>query len=84
MTRVRVESFAISLDRHGVAGSHQRLDDGFGESAEALHDWLVPTRAFQRTCGSGEGTLGYRCVRLAASEHAAHVVLRRQPVVPPP
>ena len=57
MTRVRVESFAISLDGYG-AGPNQDVDNGLGVGGKALHQWFVPTRTFQRTHGADEGTTG--------------------------
>jgi len=57
MTRVRVESFTISLDGYG-AGPDQDLDHPLGIGGTGLHQWLIPTRTFQRMHGSGEGTVG--------------------------
>ena len=47
MTRVRVESFTISLDGYG-AGPNQSLDDPLGVGGTELHGWALPTRTFQR------------------------------------
>ncbi len=57
MTRVRVESFTISLDGYG-AGPNQDLNNPLGVGGMALHQWLVPTRTFQRAHGAGDGTTG--------------------------
>lgn len=58
MTRVRVESFTISLDGY-AAGPHQSLENPLGEGAAGLHQWLIPTRTFQRTLfGADGGTTG--------------------------
>jgi len=58
MTRVRVESYTISLDGYG-AGPDQDLDHPLGVGAEDLHQWLIPTRTFQRTLfGKDGGTTG--------------------------
>jgi len=57
MGQVRVESFAISLDGYG-AGPDQDIDNGLGVGGEDLHQWFIPTRTFQRTHGSGNGTTG--------------------------
>ncbi|MBW3671070.1 MAG: dihydrofolate reductase family protein [Acidobacteria bacterium] len=57
MTRVRVESFAISLDGCG-AGPDQDINNGLGVGGEDLHRWFIPTNTFQRAHGSGEGTTG--------------------------
>src|SRR3954470_22605151 len=57
MTRVRVHSFTISLDGYG-AGPRQTRDEPLGVGGEALHDWLVKTRAFHRINGKSGGTTG--------------------------
>jgi dihydrofolate reductase len=58
MTRVRVESFAISLDGYG-AGPNQSLDHPLGVGGEDLHGWFLPTRTFQKTLyGKDQGTTG--------------------------
>lgn len=56
--RVRVESFTISLDGYG-AGPEQSLDQPLGVGGRELHQWLLPTRTFQRTLfGIDSGTTG--------------------------
>jgi dihydrofolate reductase len=57
MTRVRVESFSISLDGYG-AGPHQDVTNPLGVGGEDLHQWFIPTRTFQRIEGAGDGTTG--------------------------
>lgn len=58
MTRVRVESFSISLDGYG-AGPDQSLEQPLGIGGMDLHQWFRPTRTFQRTVlGKDEGTTG--------------------------
>ncbi|HJV02871.1 MAG TPA: dihydrofolate reductase family protein, partial [Burkholderiaceae bacterium] len=57
MTRVRVESFTISIDGYG-AGPDQDIDNPLGVGGRDLHQWFVPTRTFQRALGLGEGTTG--------------------------
>jgi dihydrofolate reductase len=57
MTRVRVESFTISIDGYG-AGPNQDINNPLGEGAKDLHQWFIPTRTFQRTHGAGDGTTG--------------------------
>ena len=57
MSRVRVNSYAISLDGFG-AGPDQRLDQPLGRGGEDLHLWLHPTRTFQSIYGKDEGTTG--------------------------
>jgi dihydrofolate reductase len=56
MTRVRVHNFTISLDGYG-AGPLQTRETPLGVGGEALHDWFIPTRAFQRMSGK-TGTTG--------------------------
>ena len=57
MTRVRVHNFSISLDGYG-AGPAQTREEPLGVGGEALHDWFIPTRAFQRITGKTGGTTG--------------------------
>jgi dihydrofolate reductase len=57
MTRVRVHNFTISLDGYG-AGPFQTLDTPLGVGGEKLHEWFIPTRAFQRMNGQADGTTG--------------------------
>lgn len=57
MTRVRVDSFTISIDGYG-AGPNQDIDHPLGVGAEALHQWLIPTRTFQQIHGAEDGTTG--------------------------
>jgi dihydrofolate reductase len=58
MTKLRVHSFAISLDGYG-AGPDQSLDNPLGVGGVGLHQWFFPTRTFQRTLfGRDEGTTG--------------------------
>ena len=57
MTRVRVESFSISMDGYG-AGPNQDRNNPLGVGGEDLHQWFIPTRTFQRTHGAGDGTDG--------------------------
>ena len=58
MTRVRVESFTISLDGYG-AGPRQDVSNPLGIGGTDLHQWLFPTRTLQRTLfGKDGGTTG--------------------------
>ena len=58
MSRVRVESFTISLDGYG-AGPNQSVDNPLGVGGTALHQWAFPTRTFQRSLfGADGGTAG--------------------------
>ncbi len=50
MSKVRVESFTISLDGFG-AGPNQDIDHPMGSGAEGLHQWFFPTRTFQTMHG---------------------------------
>lgn len=58
MTRVRVESFTISLDGYG-AGPNQDVNNPLGVGGTELHQWAFPTRTFQRSLfGAEEGSMG--------------------------
>ena len=58
MIRVRVEGFTISLDGYG-AGPNQDINNPLGVGGTELHQWLVPTRTFQRALfGKDGGTTG--------------------------
>ncbi|WP_332855388.1 dihydrofolate reductase family protein [Duganella sp. S19_KUP01_CR8] len=57
MTRVRVESFTISIDGYG-AGPNQDLNEPLGVGGKELHQWVIPTRTFQQVHGAGDGTTG--------------------------
>jgi len=57
MSKLRVHSFAVSLDGFG-AGPNQSLEHPLGVGGLGLHQWFFPTRAFQRIHGSGDGTTG--------------------------
>jgi dihydrofolate reductase len=58
MTRVRVESFTVSIDGFG-AGPHQDLANPLGVGGMELHEWAFPTRTMQRAVfGADGGTTG--------------------------
>lgn len=57
MSKLRVQSFSISLDGFG-AGPDQSLEHPLGVGGLALHEWVFPTRTFQRMHGDGEGVTG--------------------------
>src|SRR3984893_13993846 len=57
MTKLRVHSFAISLDGYG-AGPNQNLDNPLGIGGTALHEWAFATRTFQQMLGSEGGNTG--------------------------
>lgn len=58
MSRVRVDSFSISLDGYG-AGPYQDLQNPLGRGGQELHQWFYPTRTFQHNVlGKEGGTTG--------------------------
>ncbi|HEY9620900.1 MAG TPA: dihydrofolate reductase family protein [Crinalium sp.] len=58
MTRVRVEGFTVSIDGYG-AGLKQDLENPLGVGGNELHQWLFPTRTFQRALfNKDSGTTG--------------------------
>src|ERR1700752_3382423 len=57
MAKLRVCSFSVSLDGYG-AGPEQSLDNPLGAGGEALHEWVFPTRTFQKLYGQESGTTG--------------------------
>lgn len=58
MTRVRVDSFSISLDGYG-AGPDQGFQNPLGRGGTELHQWFYPTRTFQHNVlGKEGGTTG--------------------------
>lgn len=54
MTRVRVESFSISLDGFG-AGPEQSLENPLGVGGPGLHTWAMTTETFQKVVFGGVG-----------------------------
>ena len=58
MSKLRVESFTISLDGFG-AGPNQDLNNPLGVGGTTLHEWAIATRTFQQKLfGSNEGETG--------------------------
>jgi dihydrofolate reductase len=57
MTKVRVNSFTISLDGYG-AGPDQTVAEPLGRGGEDLHQWFFPTRTFRKMLGKDDGTTG--------------------------
>ena len=57
MSKLRVESFTISIDGYG-AGAEQTLTEPMGLRGESLHGWAMATRTFQAMMGDGEGADG--------------------------
>lgn len=54
MSKLRVHCFSISLDGFG-AGPNQDINNPLGIGGEDLHQWIFPTRAFQKMQGKAEG-----------------------------
>ena len=54
MSKVRVESFAVSIDGYG-AGPGQCREHPLGLGGTALHEWAVPTRTFQKHVFGNQG-----------------------------
>lgn len=57
MSRLRVNSFSISIDGYG-AGPNQSLEEPLGTGGESLHDWIVSTKTFKQLYGDDGGTTG--------------------------
>jgi dihydrofolate reductase len=57
MTRVRVESFSISVDGYG-AGPDQSVEHPLGVGGEALHEWVVSTSSWRQSHGMEGGAGG--------------------------
>ena len=54
MSKLRVESFTISLDGFG-AGPDQGIDNPLGIGGASLHGWLMPTRTIQQKLFGRDG-----------------------------
>ncbi len=57
MSRVKVQSFTISLDGYG-AGPNQSASNPLGEGGGQLHQWLFPTQTLQSALFGKDGTTG--------------------------
>lgn len=58
MSRLRVESFTVSLDGFG-AGPHQDIGNPLGVGGTSLHGWALATRTFQKNLfGNDSGETG--------------------------
>jgi dihydrofolate reductase len=57
MPKLRVQSFAVSLDGYG-AGPSQDLQNPLGIRGPELMEWFFPTRLWRRMQGTGEGEAG--------------------------
>jgi dihydrofolate reductase len=53
MSKLRVESFTISLDGFG-AGPDQDINNPLGVGGTSLHGWLIPTRTLQQKLFGGD------------------------------
>ena len=54
MSKLRVESFTISLDGFG-AGPDQDINNPLGVGGTSLHGWAIPTRTFQKNLFGSDG-----------------------------
>ncbi len=57
MSKLRVQSFGISLDGYG-AGPHQDLEHPLGVRGEEIMEWFFPTRMFRAMHGDADGETG--------------------------
>ncbi|QNK03299.1 dihydrofolate reductase family protein [Dyella telluris] len=57
MSKLRVQSFSLSLDGYG-AGPDQDLDNPLGVGGVGLMGWFFATRVWQRMYGTGDGETG--------------------------
>jgi dihydrofolate reductase len=57
MTKLRVNSFSVSLDGYG-AGTSQSVQDPLGIRGETLHHWVLGTRTFRQLFGNEGGSAG--------------------------
>lgn len=55
MSKVKVLAFSVSLDGFG-AGPNQSKERPLGEKGEQLHQWMFPTKMFQKMMGKAGGT----------------------------
>jgi len=57
MSKLRVCCFSLSLDGFG-AGPNQDKENPLGVGGKSLHEWVFPTRTFQKMFGKEGGTTG--------------------------
>jgi dihydrofolate reductase len=57
MAKLRVNCFSTSIDGYG-AGPSQSLENPLGIGGRALHEWVFPTRTFQKMFGKEGGSTG--------------------------
>ena len=50
MSKVKVTAFSVSLDGYG-AGPDQSRENPLGKKGEELHEWIIPTKMFQKMGG---------------------------------
>jgi len=55
MSRLRVNSFSVSLDGYG-AGPSQSVEQPLGVGGETVHRWMFGTRTFRQLYGNGGGS----------------------------
>ena len=59
MTKLRVESFSLSIEGYSSGpGPAQRLDDPFGTGNVSIHDWMLATRFGREMMGQEGGSEG--------------------------
>jgi dihydrofolate reductase len=57
MSKLRVNSFSVSLDGYG-AGPNQSLEQPLGVGGEMVHHWMFGTRTFRQMYGNKGGSTG--------------------------
>ena len=57
MARLRVQTFAVSVDGYG-AGANQDLQNPLGLRGPEIFEWFFPTRVFRQMHGQGDGETG--------------------------
>ena len=57
MSKLRVHSFAVSIDGYG-AGPNQGLENPLGVGGDGLHEWAIATRTFRQMFGGDGGSTG--------------------------
>ncbi|MGW6026195.1 dihydrofolate reductase family protein [Streptomyces sp. NPDC055099] len=72
MPKVRVHNITVSLDGF-AAGSHQRLDEPFGDNIEGLHDWMV---AAMRDRAEGKTGIDVDCIERSEENIGATIMGR--------
>jgi hypothetical protein len=80
MPKLRIHSFAISLDGFG-AGPNQDVYNPLGMGGLRLHECSFPTRSFQNMQGKGGGTTGIDDEFAADLGRTKPGVVGRQPAI---